>query len=186
VPTTILEYIDRSFSRVWTFESPGEAIDTREPSTTIGYGRPMGDEHTVVELTAEQTHPLRLDVLRADTPSRAVVFTEDGWPGTLHLGVREGDDIVAISTWIPRQFGDEPAVQLRGMATAAHIRGRGLGSLLLAAGCERAASMAPLVWARARDTALGFYLHHGFSIEGAGFVDEQTQKPHHIILRRFP
>lgn len=146
----------------------------------------MGDQLHIVELTAEQTYPLRLDVLRADTPGRAVAFTEDDWPGTLHLGVREADDIVAISTWIPRPFGDEPAVQLRGMASAAHAQGRGLGSLLLAAGCERAASVAPLVWARARDTALGFYLRHGFSIDGAGFVDEQTQKAHHVILRRLP
>lgn len=144
----------------------------------------MGDHLRVVELTAEQTHPLRRDVLRADTPNRAVVFIEDDWPGTLHLGVKEGDDIVAISTWIPRPFGDEPAVQLRGMASASDAQGRGLGSLLLAAGCERSTSVAPLVWARARDTALGFYLRHGFSIDGAGFVDEHTQKPHHIIVRR--
>ena len=153
---------------------------------TIGYGRPMGDDLRIVELTAEQTHPLRLDVLRADTPSRAVVFIEDDWPGTLHLGVREGDDIVAVSTWIPRPFGDEPGVQLRGMASAAHAQGRGLGTLLLTAGCERATSVAPLVWARAHDTALAFYLRHGFRIDGAGFVDEQTQKPHHIIVRRLP
>jgi GNAT superfamily N-acetyltransferase len=143
-------------------------------------------EYVVVELTAEQTHPLRLVVLRGDTPSNVVVFAEDAWPGTLHLGVMQGDAIVAVSTWIPRPFNDEPAVQLRGMASAPHVQGHGVGSLLLESGCTRIASIAPLVWARARDTALGFYLRHGFSVEGQGFIDEQTERPHHVILRRLP
>jgi predicted GNAT family N-acyltransferase len=141
-------------------------------------------DYSVVQLTAEQTHPLRLAVLRNDTPSTVVVFDEDNWPETLHLGVRDVDDLVAISTWIPRPFNDEQAVQLRGMATAANVRGQGVGSMLLESGCRLIAPVAPLVWARARDTAIGFYLRHGFTIEGEGFIDEDTQKPHHIILRR--
>jgi GNAT superfamily N-acetyltransferase len=138
----------------------------------------------VVELAAEETHRLRLAVLRGDTPSKSVVFTEDDWSGTFHLGVRDGQELVAISTWIPRPHHDEPAVQLRGMATAPGLQGRGVGALLLEAGCERASSMVSLVWARARDTALPFYLRHGFVVEGDGFIDEQTAKPHHLIIRR--
>ena len=141
-------------------------------------------DYTVVELTAEQTHPLRLAILRSDTPSAIVAFDQDSWPGTLHLGVRDGDEIVAISTWIRRPFKDEPAVQLRGMATATHVQGHGVGSLLLETGCERIAPVAPLVWARARDTAIAFYLRHAFTVEGEGFIDEDTRKPHHLILRR--
>jgi GNAT superfamily N-acetyltransferase len=141
-------------------------------------------DYTVVEISAEETHPLRLAILRGDTPSRVATFAEDDLAGTVHLGVRGADGIVAISTWIPRAFDDEPAVQLRGMATATNLQGRGVGALLLEAGCERAATVAPLVWARARDTALDFYVRHGFTIEGDGFIDEQTQKPHHLIVRR--
>ena len=77
------------------------------------------------------------------------------------------------------------AVQLRGMATAAHLQGSGLGGVLLEAGCARhAADGRALVWARARDSALAFYLRHGFRVEGDGFVDEHTQLPHHLIVRR--
>jgi GNAT superfamily N-acetyltransferase len=141
-------------------------------------------EHTVVELTAEETHPLRLAVLRGDTPSKVVDFDVDLLPGTFHLGVRDGTDVIAVSTWAPRPHNDTPAVQLRGMATAAHVQGHGLGALLVEAGCLRAATIAELVWARARDTALGFYLRNGFTVEGDGFIDEQTQKPHHLIVRR--
>jgi GNAT superfamily N-acetyltransferase len=141
-------------------------------------------EFTVVELTAEETHPLRRTVLRNDTPTSDVTFADDHTSGTVHLGVRNADGIVAVSTWIQRAFLDGPGVQLRGMATAPSVQGRGVGALLLEAGCERSASIAPLVWARARDTALSFYLHHGFSVEGEGFTDEVTQKPHHLIVRR--
>ena len=142
-------------------------------------------DFTVVEITADETHELRLEVLRNDTPTAIVTFPEDDLPGTFHLGVRDADDhIVAISTWAPRAFHDEPAVQLRGMATDPQVRGQGAGAILLEDGCRRAAATAPLVWARARDTALAFYLHHGFVIDGEGFVDDQTLKPHHFILRR--
>lgn len=141
-------------------------------------------DFTIVELTAKETHPLRQTVLRGDTPSTSVRFAEDDWPGTMHLGVRDGDAVVAISTWIPRPFNDEPAVQLRGMATAPDVQGHGVGALLLESGCDRAATVAPLVWARARDTALQFYLRHGFEVDGEGFIDEHTAKPHHLILRR--
>ncbi|HVE20086.1 MAG TPA: GNAT family N-acetyltransferase, partial [Ilumatobacteraceae bacterium] len=114
-----------------------------------------------------------------------VAFPEDDLPGTFHLGVRDPDDnLVAISTWISRPFHDEPAVQLRGMATAPHVQGQGVGAILLEAGCTRAAATAALVWARARDTALEFYLRHGFVVDGEGFIDEQTLKPHHVIVRR--
>lgn len=141
-------------------------------------------EFTVVELTAEDTHPLRRAVLRNDTPTSVVTFSDDTTPGTVHLGVRDARGIVAVSTWILHPFFDEPAVQLRGMATAPNVQGRGVGALLLETGCERSASIVPLVWARARDTALSFYLHHGFAVEGDGFIDEATQKPHHLIVRR--
>jgi GNAT superfamily N-acetyltransferase len=144
-------------------------------------------EYSVVELEAHQTYPLRLTVLRSDTPTTAVAFDEDDWPGTVHLGVRglgEVNDIVAVSTWIPKPYDQESAVQLRGMATAPHVQGHGVGGLLVESGCSRAAQVAPLVWARARDTALGFYLRHGFTIDGAGFIDDSTGKPHHLIVRR--
>ena len=93
--------------------------------------------------------------------------------------------MVATSSWVVRPFDDEPAVQLRGMATDRSLQGTGLGGVLLDAGCERvAASGVHLVWARARDAALRFYERHGFEVVGEGFVDEGTQLPHHVVVRR--
>jgi len=146
----------------------------------------------VVELTADQTHPLRLAVLRFDTPTKDVVFPEDDWPGVRHLGLRVGNQLVAVSSWVPRPrptshggFDGEQAVQLRGMATLRMVQGQGYGGLLLEAGCTRMLTAGtPLVWARARDAALAFYLRHGFEVVGEGFVDANTQLPHHLIVRR--
>jgi GNAT superfamily N-acetyltransferase len=140
----------------------------------------------IVDIAAADTHPLRLSVLRVDTPTKVVDFAEDEWPGTWHLGATIGDALVGTSTWVPRHYGAEPAVQLRGMATARHLQGHGVGGVLLEAGCARVFDANLLVWARARDAALGFYLRHDFEVVGDGFVDEATQLPHHLIVRRQP
>lgn len=142
-------------------------------------------EPEIVELTPEETHPLRLAVLRFDTPTKEVVFPEDTWDGALHLGVRVDKELVATSSWIPREHNGQLAVQLRGMATAHEVQGTGIGALLLNAGCARyRAAGESLIWARARDAALSFYLRNGFEVEGEGFVDQATQLPHHLVVRR--
>jgi GNAT superfamily N-acetyltransferase len=139
----------------------------------------------IVELTPEETHPLRLAVLRFDTPTKEVVFPEDTWDGALHLGVRLGGELIATSSWIPREHDGRAAIQLRGMATAHAAQGTGIGALLLNAGCARyGAAGERLVWARARDAALSFYVRNGFEIEGDGFIDHATQLPHHLVVRQ--
>lgn len=139
----------------------------------------------VVEITAADTHALRLAVLRFDTPTREVVFAEDEWPGSWHLGVRLEGELVATSSWVPRAHGEWPGVQLRGMATARHLQGVGIGGELLEAGCASARARGfTMIWARARDVALGFYMRHAFEVEGDGFVDEATRLPHHLVVRR--
>jgi thiamine transport system ATP-binding protein len=146
------------------------------------------DGFSIVELTPAQTHPLRAAVLRNDTPSRKLVLDGDDEPTTFHLGVRDREgQLVAVSTWLRRSPpGHEgaPGVQLRAMATAPAVRGRGAGDALLDAGIARARTTAPdvVVWARARDSALGFYVRHGFEVVEPGFVDETTARPHHVIV----
>lgn len=147
------------------------------------------DAH-VVTISATDTHALRRSVLRFDTPTKDVEFTEDDWPGVVHLGLLLDDELVGTSSWVPRDYdgpgdGSHPAVQLRGMATARHLQGRGLGGVLLEAGiAEMRAAGHAMVWARARDAALDFYRRHGFEVRGDGFVDAATQLPHHLIVRR--
>jgi GNAT superfamily N-acetyltransferase len=138
----------------------------------------------IVEISALDTHPLRLSVLRFDTPTKEVVFPEDEWPGSWHLGARRDGVLVATSSWVPREHDGRPGVQLRGMATARHLQSAGVGGHLLEAGCELARARGfTLVWARARDAALAFYERHAFRVEGEGFIDHATQLPHHLVMR---
>lgn len=156
--------------------------------------------------TTAQVLPLRLAVLRDGTPSQDANYSEDELPGAVHLAIRErtnGDSvdgnpidgnsidgaIIATSTWIPRPYPfDEaippaPAVQLKGMAVAKAAQGTGLGTALLAAGRDYATALgAECVWARARDSALYFYEHHGFEAIGEQFTDEATGIGHHIVV----
>ena len=141
----------------------------------------------IVELAAEQTHPLRRAVLRDGTATAEVVFDGDELASTFHLGIGSDDEPVAVSTWLERRYPDRPAdpgYQLRGMATRPEYRGAGFGSALLEAGIEICRKRgATLVWARARDSALEFYEHRGFGVTGSGYVDLATGVPHHDVIR---
>jgi GNAT superfamily N-acetyltransferase len=141
----------------------------------------------LVELRAEQTHPLRRSVLRDSTPSDDVVFEGDDLDSTVHLGAEVDGALVAISTWVSRPYPDRPGdigFQLRGMATEPGHRGKGLGAVLLEAGIERCRTAgASVVWARARDAALPFYIRYGFVTVGLGYVDLTTGLPHHDVIR---
>jgi thiamine transport system ATP-binding protein len=146
-----------------------------------------GDPFSIVELTSAETHPLRAAVLRNDTPSRVLVLDGDDEPTTVHLGVRDGTGrLIAISTWLrrPPPGSTREGVQLRAMATAPDVRGQGAGDALLDAGIARVRAAQPdvVLWARARDSALGFYRRHGFEVVEPGFVDDTTALPHHVIL----
>ncbi|MEN9506865.1 MAG: hypothetical protein RI958_2791 [Actinomycetota bacterium] len=140
----------------------------------------------VTAITTDRTHAIRRAVLRADTPTKEVRFAEDDLPGVVHLGALEDGQLIATSTWIPRESHlrpGVPAVQLRGMATLQSAQSRGVGASLVAAGLDHARSIgAELVWANARDAALAFYVREGFSVVGDGFVDAATQLPHHVVI----
>ncbi len=144
---------------------------------------------TVVDLTADQTHPIRRSVLRRGSASDVVVFEGDDAIGTFHLGAVADARLVAISSWIQRRYPDLPAHeahQLRGMATLPDYRGTGVGTELLLAGLDRAADAgSSVVWARARVVAVPFYERHGFETRGAEYVDLTTGLPHRDIVKFF-
>ena len=152
----------------------------------------------VVAIATTDTYRLRRAVLRDGDPAAIVAWEEDGWDGVVHLGVRLDGELVGTSTWIPRPLPDDlpddereasggsagGVWQLRGVATANGQRGRGLGGILVEAGCQRCAGGGGrLVWARARDAALAFYVDHAFEVVGEGFVDATTGLPHHVVRR---
>ena len=143
----------------------------------------------VVKISTEETYALRTAVLRADTPTSDPKYAEDSKPGTVHLGIfDENKNLTATSTWVINPWQDDLsaiAIQLRGMAVATKHQKSGLGKLLLDAGLTHAKTHnAKYVWAKARDSALDFYLRNNFISVGDGFTDDNTQMPHHLVVRK--
>ena len=142
----------------------------------------------VVKITTEETYALRTAVLRADTPTSDPKYAEDSKHGTVHLGIfDENKYLIATSTWVINQWQEDPsaiAIQLRGMAVATSYQKSGLGKLLLDSGIIHAKTLnAKYVWAKARDSALDFYLRNDFISVGDGFTEGVTQMPHHLVVR---
>jgi GNAT superfamily N-acetyltransferase len=69
------------------------------------------------------------------------------------------------------------------MAVDPSRQGSGVGAQVLseAVGAAREAG-APVIWANARTTALGFYLRHDWEVAGEEFLTSDTGLPHFPIL----
>lgn len=141
----------------------------------------------VRRISAAETHSLRKAVLRNGSDTAVLVFEGDNEVDTFHLGAYVGDNLVGIGSFLSRPCPDAPgivpSVQLRGMAVSTHLQSGGIGALLMRAAVEdvRAAGAAVL-WANARDAALGFYRDRlGMSVSADGFIDTTTGLPHHRV-----
>ena len=144
---------------------------------------------TVRELAPEETHDLRRRVSADGRTDLVSVRHElDDAPGAWHLGAADaGGRVVAISSLYPvpcpLRPGARPAVQLQNMAVEPALQRSGIGSAVMAEVIRRLrATDAVLLWASARDAALGFYERFGFRvIEGSGTTGPETGRPHHLI-----
>ena len=140
----------------------------------------------VVEVDAAACLDLRRRVLRAGTPSTDPCFAEDDRPDTFHLAAVADGRVLGVVTFTSQPLASRPdasAAQLRGMATEPEARGTGAGRVVFEAGVERLrAAGHTVLWAKARDTALGFYERMGMHAEGDGYVTAETGLPHHTVV----
>jgi GNAT superfamily N-acetyltransferase len=133
---------------------------------------------------ADEVYPLRMTVLIAGTDRASPEFDGDDDPHSIHVLGESAGTVVTIASWMPNRWNGEPALQLRGMATAPDWQGLGLGSALLHF-CEQALAHPGgprYLWCNARVNAVGFYLRQGwqpasdpFEIPGVG--------PHYRMLK---
>jgi len=139
------------------------------------------------EISAQQTWPLRSEVLRPGRPLSACIFSGDDAPDTHHFGMVDSNgDIVGI---VSALRNSHPAVagsasyQIRAMAVSPHCRGQGLGKLLLV-GVEHflASRGTALVWANARSEAVGFYQQQGYRVVSDEFVIADVG-PHYLVSK---
>jgi predicted GNAT family N-acyltransferase len=131
---------------------------------------------SVEEVPAEVTYELRGAVLRPN--GGEITWAGDDDPATFHLAARTDDGtVVGVVRFSPSPCPWRPLPrapwQLRGMATAAAVRGSGAGRRLVAEGLTRVAARGgDLVWCDARTSAAGFYERMGFVV-----VTEEFDRP---------
>jgi len=64
-------------------------------------------------------------------------------PTTCHAAAFDGPEAVGCATLVLNQWNAEPAWQLRGMATDAHLRRTGIGAAVLQCAIDLAAERSP-------------------------------------------
>jgi predicted GNAT family N-acyltransferase len=134
------------------------------------------------------TRELRRAVLRPGWALGSPMHGDDN-PDAVHLAVVDDDErVVGACLVLPRDYPLRPTLdgawQLRGMATAAQVRGQGIGTLLLDAALDEIRRRGGrLVWCDARTSAVGFYRRHGFAAEGEEFEHHESGIPHFRMWR---
>ena len=108
-------------------------------------------------------------------------------PDTRHLAaITETCDVAGVVTYFVEDSPLAPgrrAVRFRGMAVDGALQGRGIGRALMRTLVARARDAgAEVLWANGRDGALTFYERIGFRVAGDGFLDDDMQLPHHVVI----
>jgi GNAT superfamily N-acetyltransferase len=133
----------------------------------------------------DEIFPLRHAILRPGRPVSYSVYSED--EGAVHIGAWDDSALVGCATVFPDPWpgraGDVPAEprawRLRGMAVDPSRQGTGVGREVLAAAVAAVRDAgAPLMWANARSTAVGFYERLGWRVVGEEFTTADTGLPH--------
>ncbi|HEV2887324.1 MAG TPA: GNAT family N-acetyltransferase [Jatrophihabitans sp.] len=122
---------------------------------------------SVRRIAAAESRELRRSVLRPSMPSGSEQPGEDR-PGVVHLGAYDGQALLSACVIFPEPcpwLPGEHAWRLRGMATDPQRRGSGAGTAILHEARRIAlADGATVLWCLARETAVGFYLRHGWAM----------------------
>ncbi|MDW8300904.1 MAG: GNAT family N-acetyltransferase [Bacteroidia bacterium] len=135
------------------------------------------------EISAEQTYPLRSEILRwGKVPPEQCANPEDALPGSFHLGYFEGNELVGIASFHVESMPDLPnvnAYRLRGMAVAKNYQNKGIGKKLIqhAIALLKSKNVAYL-WCNARTSAMYFYEKMNFEVFSEEF-DIPNIGPHY-------
>jgi GNAT superfamily N-acetyltransferase len=129
----------------------------------------MTDNHllfSIHSIRAEQTLQLRCAIL-ANGHADSCRFRGDDDKSTLHLGLYEHEEIVAVASICQEALqgsNDDTAWRLRGIAVEPRLQGYGFGGVLVRLCVEHARSLgARMVWCTARESAKRFYEALGFT-----------------------
>lgn len=138
----------------------------------------------IKEISAEETFPIRLEVLRKNIPL-PYEFNGDFDEDTIHLGAFEGNKLIAVSSYMKasnKNFKGNQ-YQLRGMATLTEYQGFGAGKLMLKKAVQiLKKDNCQVLWCNARIAAVDFYKKQGFRTYGEKFEISYVGD-HYVMLK---
>ena len=143
---------------------------------------------TICRVSVDKILDLRHRLLRVGLPKESAQFPGDELPATWHLAVFNSRDIdappISCASFMLNSYQDEPAWQLRGMATDDGYQGKGFGGELLRCGetVIAADSNVPRFWCNARVPAIRFYEKHGWKVDSDEF-EIPTAGPHRKMVK---
>ena len=139
----------------------------------------------IKEISAEETFPVRLEVLRKNIPL-PFEFKGDFDENTFHLGAFKNDKLIAVSSYMMAENKNFEGnqCQLRGMATLTEYQGFGAGKLML----EKAVQILKeknnnILWCNARIVAIDFYKKQGFQTFGEKFEISPVGQ-HYVMFKK--
>ncbi|AWI24677.1 GNAT family N-acetyltransferase [Flavobacterium pallidum] len=140
--------------------------------------------NTITQITAEETYPVRHEVLRKGKPLESCRFDGDELETTVHFGLYENLELAGVVTVLENGnpvFEAERQFQVRGMAVLEQHQKKGFGdNLLTAAEDYIKGKHGRLIWFNARIGAAGFYEKAGYKKNGPAF-EIPNVGPHYVM-----
>jgi GNAT superfamily N-acetyltransferase len=138
----------------------------------------------VEEVPLEEIIELRHTILREGLPRETANFDGDDEPTTHHVAALLGERIVGCGTILRRPFQGTDAWQVRGMAVATDMQGKGVGHQILKhlEAIARESGGPMKLWCNARTPAVTFYQKHGWLSHGTEFLVDHAG-PHYVMSR---
>jgi len=136
---------------------------------------------------ADEVIDLRHRVLRVGLPRESAIFENDALPTTLHFGAFTEQKMICCLSLMLSSWRNQPAWQLRGMATDAAFRGGGIGQVLATFAINEARNVRPdidLFWCNARAASMYFYRRLGWSVESEPFEIPITGEHVKMLFQR--
>lgn len=142
----------------------------------------------VLRITAQDTYPIRQQVLIPDHDLKKAKFESDEDEDiSFHLGAFIESKLVSVASFYYERntlFQDLHQYQLRGMATLPEFQGQGLSSELLKMAFPIIKqNFCTLLWCNARTTAIGFYEKVGFQKFDENIFDIEGIGPHVLMFK---
>ena len=142
--------------------------------------------YTIQKIIAQDTYPVRHQVLRSGKPIESCHFQGDELETTHHFGYYLNKQIIGVISLFEidnNHFLAQKSIQIRGMAVLPSFQKQGIGKVLVSEAEKFSViQKVDLIWFNARTTAVGFYKKMGYEIVGTEFEIKEVG-PHFLMYK---